>query len=308
MIVGAGLAGLIAAHMVPGQRIVEAQPTPHENHKAVLRFRTDAVSKVTGIPFRKVNVHKGIYFEGGFQSPTIQAANLYSQKCFGPGVILNGRSVWKTDAVERFIPPHHFYAMLVESVEDRIDWGVKVDFSLNRPESPVISTAPLHVPLKQIGYDISEIGFTRKAIHTWRFKIDGADAFQTVYFPNPAHNMYRASLTGDVLAVEFATTAAADNEPNGPWIDELQSAFGLNLLRDAKDIDKGRQPIGKLIEFDAGTRKSLIAKLSREYGIYSLGRFATWRNILLDDVVDDVAVIKRLMTADDYDRALTTVK
>jgi hypothetical protein len=37
-----------------------------------------------------------------------------------------------------------------------------------------------------------------------------------------------------------------------------------------------------------------------------IGRFATWRNILLDDVVDDIAVIKRLMRhGGAYDHART---
>jgi hypothetical protein len=40
-----------------------------------------------------------------------------------------------------------------------------------------------------------------------------------------------------------------------------------------------------------------LFRLTHERNIYSLGRFATWRNILLDDVVDDIAAIKKLLKA-----------
>jgi len=36
------------------------------------------------------------------------------------------------------------------------------------------------------------------------------------------------------------------------------------------------------------------------YNVYSLGRYATWRNILLDDVYHDINVIKQLMDSDGY--------
>lgn len=44
------------------------------------------------------------------------------------------------------------------------------------------------------------------------------------------------------------------------------------------------------------------------YGIYSLGRFATWRQILMDDVVKDVKVIEQLIEQrDNYSRRLKIV-
>jgi hypothetical protein len=38
-----------------------------------------------------------------------------------------------------------------------------------------------------------------------------------------------------------------------------------------------------------------LFRLTHEHNVFSLGRFATWRNILLDDVVDDIVQVKRLL-------------
>jgi hypothetical protein len=35
--------------------------------------------------------------------------------------------------------------------------------------------------------------------------------------------------------------------------------------------------------------------LTEEHNIYSLGRFATWRQLLLDDLVKDIGVIEKLI-------------
>ena len=48
---------------------------------------------------------------------------------------------------------------------------------------------------------------------------------------------------------------------------------------------------------DDKTRKDFIYTLTEKYNIYSVGRFATWRQLLLDDVVNDISVIERLITS-----------
>ena len=80
VIVGAGLAGLLAAHAWPGASLVEAAARPTEVHKAVLRFRTRNVANLVGIEFRAVRVHKGIWQSTKFVEPNIRSANLYAQK------------------------------------------------------------------------------------------------------------------------------------------------------------------------------------------------------------------------------------
>ncbi|WP_333981926.1 hypothetical protein, partial [Pseudomonas aeruginosa] len=69
IIVGAGLAGLIAAHRFPQAQIIDAAtPTSKERHNALLRFRSPVIGQLTGIPFREVTVHKAIYIDGEFVS------------------------------------------------------------------------------------------------------------------------------------------------------------------------------------------------------------------------------------------------
>ena len=97
IILGAGLSGLIAATQFPNATVFEANGPEHLSHKAVLRFRSDSLSRLTGIPFRKVTVRKSIWHEGKHVAPNIQLANLYSFKTNG-GYL--DRSIWKLDPVE----------------------------------------------------------------------------------------------------------------------------------------------------------------------------------------------------------------
>ena len=55
-ILGAGMAGLLAGWINPIAEILEAAPKIQQNHKALFRCKTDAISKYTGIPFKKVKV------------------------------------------------------------------------------------------------------------------------------------------------------------------------------------------------------------------------------------------------------------
>ena len=48
---------------------------------------------------------------------------------------------------------------------------------------------------------------------------------------------------------------------------------------------------------DDKIRKDFIYTLTEKYNIFSVGRFATWRQLLLDDVVNDISVIERLIAS-----------
>jgi len=289
-IIGAGLAGLIAAHAWPQAPLVEASPQPRAAHRALLRFRSDAVSRLTGIEFRKVMVRKGIWAEGRFQEPNIRWANLYAQKVLGHGQLNGERSIWKTEPVERFVAPDTLYEQLLESVSDRVTWNQNADFCRH---DLLVSTAPMPVVLKtlRVVKDDTPL-FSRSGIKVYRFRIPGADVFQTVYFPERHLQVYRASITGDTLIVE--ATANADYDVASEQA--VNNAFGLHWEQ-AEMIEQVDQKYGKIAPIDESLRKQLLFKLTHDHNIYSLGRFATWRNILLDDVVDDIAAIKRMLKA-----------
>jgi len=295
MIVGAGLAGLVVSHMFPRHEIVEAAPEPIENHKALLRFRSDEISKLTGIDFRQVRVRKAIFDGEKEVPPSVRNTNLYSLKCLGR--IEGERSIWNLDPSTRYVAPEDFYSMLIESAHKRIQWNTPVDFSNLQNLDPTISTAPLDLVCKQLGIEPGVV-FERSPITVKRFRVRLCDAFQTIYFPEDDTTLYRASITGNLLICEFA------GEPAGQWGIQIARAFGLPLSSGLAEIGETSQRYGKIAPIPNGIRKGLIAELSVERNIFSIGRFATWRNILLDDLLQDAVVIKKLLNSHKYDRRI----
>jgi hypothetical protein len=291
-IAGAGLAGLLAAHAWPQAAVYDPQPEPRAHHRALLRFRTPAVSQLVGIEFRAVLVRKGIWYNSKYVAPDIQLANHYSAKCLGS--IEADRSIWNIDPVERFIAPETLYEQLVEAVGDRIRWSTPCDY--NDVSTGVISTAPLPVVLKELQID-TRLSFNRAPIHVARYRVPKCAVYQTVYFPHPEQPVYRASITGDLLIVE----SVAGQAPDTLHMNDVMEAFGIYSI---DPIDTVEQRYGKIVPLPPGERKALLHQLTVQHGIFALGRFATWRNVLLDDVVNDIAVIRRLLRSSEYDLSL----
>jgi hypothetical protein len=290
LIVGGGLAGLIAAHAWPQAAVIESAPGPVESHKALLRFRTDAVARLTGIEFRKVRVRKGIWGDGQFVAPSIRVANLYAQKVLNSARLAD-RSIWNIDPVDRFIAPESLYEQLVDTVGKRIEWNQRADFKqLSRIGQPYVSTAPLPTVMGVLDPEpCLSPSFERQPITVKRWRLRGSDVFQTVYFPDGDTSMYRASITKDLLIAEFACRPASVDL----YVDLLGSAFGIDL-GDWEPLPDVEQRYGKIEPIPDDVRKRILFWLTQKHHLYSLGRFATWRNILLDDIVDDIAVIKRI--------------
>lgn len=298
-IIGAGLAGLLAAHAWPNIPIIEAASERH-GHKALLRFRSDAVSRLTGIEFRPVTVRKGVWVSSrGFVQPNIALANLYAQKVVGE--LAADRSIWSLEPVTRWIAPDDFYERLIAFAGSRVRWGQAFNFydaSFELPKAALISTVPLPVVMEELG--MRKIEMKRSPITVTRFRIPRSDVFQTVYFPEAGLPLYRASITGDLLIVE---TVSGNNRAG--IMEAIEKAFGIGAEA-LQFVEQVEQQYGKIIPLNDDVRKSILFKLSHDHGIFSLGRFAQWRNILLDDVIQDIAVIKRLLNTDasKYDLAM----
>lgn len=295
-IIGAGLTGLIAAHAWPTARILEKEAEPPKAHRALLRFRSDAVARLTGVEFRKVRVRKGIYYRGAFHQPDISLANMYSQKVLG-GRIEGDRSIWNIDAVDRFVAPETLHEQLLEAVADRLTLGTDIakhptNFGSNGPV--FVSTIPLPVMIGEVVNDYDPgLEFERTPITVTRFDVPGADVFQTIYFPDEDTSIYRASMTGRMLIIEAVADEGVPPGVNPLELSEVINAFGIQggLI----PIDNVEQRYGKIAPIDDAVRRELLFRLTQDYKIYSLGRFAIWKNILLDDVVQDIDVVKRLM-------------
>lgn len=305
IIVGAGLAGLLTACRIDGEIWEKGPWRSSDTHKALLRFRDQSVSVLTGIPFREVTVRKEIYCDGDtFQQCSIALANQYSRKVTG---IVQGRSIWNLDTVKRYVAPEDFQGLLFDRFAERIHWDKALDWVPRDRGNKVhlVSTAPLPVMLQACGLEKDiKINFERAAIKVDRYRIPNCDVFQTIYFPEGDMRVFRASITGDILIVESMTGQPRDHFE---WAFAETEEFAIVMdafgLTQCDMIDTVEQKYGKIVELKREDREAILYELTRDFNVFSIGRFAQWRNILLDDVAKDIGVVERLLAANDYHRA-----
>lgn len=314
IILGAGLAGCIAAHLFPGSKILEAGSADKVigAHKALLRFRSDALSKITGVPFRRVKVHKAVVSEGKYYlsevPPYLQ--NWYSRKVTGA---IADRSISNLAPVDRWIAPDNFHEQLVDRIVESIQFSWPVEtvspilicqfgagVGIDRTDEPVLSTIPLPAMLKAARMEQDHLAFVRAPIHVQRKRVKRCDVHQTVYFPDPNLNVYRASITSNLLIME-----CVKGLPEVTDIEAVLWAFGLS----GSDLEPvmseiSMQQYGKIVPLQDDARHAILLRLSREMNVYSFGRFGTWRNLLLDDLPADAEKIRMLMRMSDYEATL----
>lgn len=315
-IAGAGLTGLIAAHAFPRARINEAldeASLSKQEHTALLRFRTDSVSRLTGIPFRKVRVQKSIVVDGEHVAPNLSLSNRYAAKVLeATGGKVSGRSILNTADADRYVAPASFIEEMRENLRDRIAYGHPEEIAnrigINAPYASdiLISTIPLPTLLKEaakaswVEQIATQEQFHFAAIRVVRYRLSDVDLHQTIYYPGEETDIYRASITGDTLTIECVIPVVEQNEKGFSLMGVLGD-FGLPWVK-FDEIDDKVQRYGKIVDIDSTERRRLLRELTERGGIYSLGRFATWRNVLLDDVANDIEVIRRMMSLDRYGR------
>jgi hypothetical protein len=296
-IYGAGMAGLLVSEMLRRARpvVYEAQSSLPDNHGALLRFRSDAVARETRQPFKRVRVLKAVK-SGDRLRPvsTIRDANQYAAKVTGS---ISPRSVLDLTPCDRYIAPDSFITALAR------DAILKMNAALTpatlaelkgQKEIVSITTIPMPVLMKIAGWEAP--GFKWRPI--WSQTVDlGAtvDVYQTIYYPEPSARQYRASITGSKLIIEWTT----DPTPTS-WADVCSVLKDFGILevhpQQIRIYEVKRQEYGKLLPLaDENVRREFIMAMTDEYNMYSVGRFATWRQILLDDVVSDVAHVESMI-------------
>ena len=285
-IIGAGLAGLLAARMLQRRNpvVIEAQAALPNNHSAVLRFRSSIVGDTLGIPFRRVSVIKSSI---PWLNPVADAL-AYADKCHG--TLRTDRSIVQTSSVvDRWIAPPDLIARMAEGLA--ICFSKTHDFSSGEK---VISTIPMPVLAGTLGYEhLTPADFTSSPGTNVSARIRDCDAYVSVYVPDPGFPFSRISITGDELIVEIP--GSEEHSPS-----EMATVAGRLLGIDRERLSDFRSrpsAYAKIVPIEEGARREFIYWASTVAGrAHSLGRFATWRpGLLLDDLVQDVRIIDRLL-------------
>jgi hypothetical protein len=311
-IYGAGMAGLLAANLLRRHKPVihEAAAELPNNHAALLRFRTDAVSRATGIPFRKVRVHKGIMFEESlYTAPTLKLSNLYSEKVSGK---VHNRSILNLDPSDRFISPPNFIEQLARSCAIYYNMPLTEEVLKEHEdykfEPPLISTIPMPVLMEMLGWRHQE-KFESQSITSIVASLADYkyDVYQTLYYPGSETRAYRASMVGSQFILELIGDEKDNHRELAYAEDQVRhhlEDFGIRPEA-IYALTHKTQRYGKILPIDDAARKTFILHASDHFNIYSVGRFATWRQILLDDVVQDIEVVASFINQrDTYARKL----
>jgi hypothetical protein len=307
-VIGAGMAGLLAAAMLRDDcdAIIEASPEIPNNHSAILRFRSLAVADALGISFKPVKVMKAIAPHHG--NPVADALS-YSRKANGTATLRSSIHA-NGEISERFIaPPDLIQRMVKKADPSKLRLGAK--FAPADIGDSIISTIPMPSLMSLLGYSGKKPEFKSIPGVNINATLSGVDAYASVYVPDPNLIMNRVSLTGDKLTIEVAFPGglsekeAANFAANSMGIRErlfealkLLGLSGVNWVGLPK---VSSQPYAKILPIDEGDRRRFIMWASDEWGIYSLGRYATWRpGLLMDDVVNDVNVIRSIIEGSNY--------
>jgi hypothetical protein len=307
VIIGGGLAGAMAFNYFRrfNPELYEAKKEP-EKHRAILRIKDSQVGVILGCPMKEIEAERTAYYGGKLNSKAnITASNQYSIKVSDS---IKKRSISNLGKVKRFIMDGKinlkgsvFGAKLYRMTEV----GKMLYFSGNSSKQNCfvnydicINTIPLPSLLQIGGINLSEkfdLQNTFKSqqifVLSYGISID-VDVCQTIYFPEPEYNIYRASIENKRLIIE-----SVDLEPNIDEIMLVEKLFGLNLFNVTifKDGCLSILPFGKIINMDNDIRRLIILKLTERYNIYSLGRYATWKSIRLDDLVSDLKRIENMI-------------
>lgn len=299
VILGAGIAGLIAAGVFSGKEnevlIIEknAKDNAFSNHSAILRLRNDKIREYVKCNLEKIRVRKEVYYDGALHSvPSIAMNNMYSRKTHDS---LGFRSLNELGLFDRYLISdiendfNVFYNTEFKDIDKTSHCIIARDehgeFYL--PYDICISTIPMPTILNIINENATD--FRANPVHTYISDIGiESSVYQTIYFPESEFHVYRASIEGRRLTVE-CTDDISDTDMRF-----VRNVFGLDNT-EAINSKRTVQNLGKLIPVDDTCRRRAIVHLTKEYDLYSFGRFAVWKNLRIDQILEDIEKIKLMV-------------
>lgn len=312
IIIGAGIAGNVAfgAFQSYSPQVFEARPEKTaglSQHKAVMRIRDPKIGYLLGCNLTKIQVHKMVFFDGQLHSqPSIIFNNLYSLKLYNH---LDFKSINELGFVDRYLirediscPGIRYNHKLISVKKGELTFEVVGKGEKRIEYDFCISTIPMPVILNSAGISLNKIKFTSNPISVTLLELyTDSYVHQTVYFPEKKFNAYRVTLERSVIIIE------GTKEPKEQEIREILRCFGLGL-NDIKISRPHHQKVGKMIPIQDDFRRLHIMNLSRNFNIFSLGRFAIWKPIRVDHLVHDLEKIKRLTSISHINRGYQLAK
>lgn len=336
IIIGAGIAGTMAYNYFRkySPMVYEAKPnrTAFVDSDAIVRMKDPAIGYLFGTEVKEVEVEKWIWDNGKYYSvcnPLFSCS--YSQKVTGTGAII-GRSIENLGKVKRYLinPKLNIsedqikfgYSFVGIEAKGKAIVG-KVQKGEKQKDGQVldvdvvgydvlINTTPLPFLFDMEGIEIDnadellkdeDINFWEAKIFTRNFpfqRLVGAhiNKYYTVYLPgfsDYTYDIYRVNLSPAGIKFE-SVHEAYQLENNDKCFDLIQKLFGIDQ-KELGDPDPVKR-IGesKIRDMNSDLRKRILYQITSRHNIYSLGRYAIWKNIGVDDLMKDVKRIDQMIS------------
>jgi len=281
-IVGAGMSGLIAAEVLSAngfeysiseRRKISDILTEPEN---VYYYHSDNISKIIPVPLKKVEVKKYFYDWGELKFiSNINPSILFEYTSSDHGLMTNS-SIQKCGSsevgyVEKYdLNLHH---ILLERHQHKINFGDQIDSDIfKKNENIIINTAPLYILDELIKNKDLEFKDMIDTVYVCEVQGLSLDNIIVIYSNN---GFKRLVATGNKIIIE------------NPFHNDIKmvisNLFGSHIQFDVKN----ESIIRKIDRIDEVRRKNVLFQLTKDYGIYNLGRYATWSYKRVDHIVED---------------------